>query len=113
MTERGAQHGDAATEILGNALRLYSDAKLLFENGRFASCASLSVLAIEELAKFMGTIGAQFRSRRARDAALDLAHLDGVAKMRLHSVSSCNPTSASCGGNNRCTGSRVQGAGRP
>jgi len=26
MTERGAQHGDAATEILGNALRLYSDA---------------------------------------------------------------------------------------
>jgi len=233
MTERGAQHGDAATEILGNALRLYSDAKLLFENGRFASCASLSVLAIEELAKFMGMIGAQplpvrswrshadkqvgsasfllrkryqaalrevleetgaadpdadyrrladmeyrddemalfesvlarivltgrsvgsreptlrnrsgqaarvlrrprrpgagpvnaiaghfradegssqFRSRRARDAALDLAHLDGVAKMRLHSVSSCNPTSASCGGNNRCTGSRVQGAGRP
>jgi len=59
MTERGAQHGDAATEILGNALRLYSDAKLLFENGRFASCASLSVLAIEELAKFMGMIGAQ------------------------------------------------------
>src|SRR6266481_7645692 len=54
MTERGAQHGDAATEILGNALRLYSDAKLLFENGRFASCASLSVLAIEELAKFRG-----------------------------------------------------------
>ena len=40
MTERGAQHGDAATEILGNALRLYSDAKLLLENGRFASCAS-------------------------------------------------------------------------
>ena len=234
MTERGAQHGDAATEILGNALRLYSDAKLLFENGRFASCASLSVLTIEELAKFMEMIGAQplpvrswrshpdkhvgsasfllrkryqaalrevleetgaadpdadyrrladmeyrddemalfesvlarivsdgslgrfsrahvketdrvkqlgfyvdlddqirflstpsqvtselakgssqFRSRRARDAALDLAHLDGVAKMRLHSVSSCNPTSASCGGNNRCTGSRVQGAGRP
>ena len=37
MTERGAQHGDAATEILGNALRLYSDAKLLFENERFAS----------------------------------------------------------------------------
>ncbi len=55
----------------------------------------------------------QFRSRRARDAALDLAHLDGVAKMRLHSVSSCNPTSASCGGNNRCTGSRVQGAVGP
>ena len=59
MTERGAQHGDAATEVLGNALRLYSDAKLLFENERFASCASLSVLAIEELAKFMGMIGAQ------------------------------------------------------
>jgi AbiV family abortive infection protein len=59
MTERGAQHGDAATEVLGNALRLYSDAKLLFENGRLASCASLSVLAIEELAKFMGMIGAQ------------------------------------------------------
>jgi AbiV family abortive infection protein len=59
MTERAVQHGDAATEILGNALRLYSDAKLLFENGRFASCASLSVLAIEELAKFMGMIGAQ------------------------------------------------------
>jgi hypothetical protein len=55
MTERGAQHG----EILGNALRLYSDAKLLFENGRFASCASLPVLAIEELAKFMGMIGPQ------------------------------------------------------
>ena len=40
MTELAAQLGDAATEILGNALRLYSDAKLLFENGRFASCAS-------------------------------------------------------------------------
>src|SRR5882762_58932 len=41
------------------AAALQRDAKLLFENGRFASCASLSVLAIEELAKFMGMIGAQ------------------------------------------------------
>lgn len=48
------QADNAATEILSNALRLYRDAKLLFEHERYASSASLSVLAIEELAKFMG-----------------------------------------------------------
>jgi hypothetical protein len=49
----------AATEILGNALRLYGDARLLFDHERYASCASLSVLAIEELTKFMALAGFQ------------------------------------------------------
>jgi AbiV family abortive infection protein len=49
----------AATEILGNALRLYGDARLLFDHERYATCASLSVLAIEELAKFMALAGFQ------------------------------------------------------
>jgi AbiV family abortive infection protein len=50
---------DAATETLGNAIRLYRDATLLFAHERYASCASLSVLAIEELAKFMALAGFQ------------------------------------------------------
>ena len=54
---------DAATEFLGNSLRLYSDAHLLFRNERYASCASLSVLALEELAKFMALAGYQPLSR--------------------------------------------------
>lgn len=49
----------AATETLANALRLHLDAKLLFENERYPSCASISVLAIEELAKFMALSGCQ------------------------------------------------------
>src|SRR5687768_3924744 len=49
----------AATETLANALRLYRDAKLLFEHERFPSCASLSILAIEEMAKFMDLAGYQ------------------------------------------------------
>src|SRR6267142_5530709 len=127
--------------ILGNALRLY-DEMALFESvlarilsdgslGRFSRAHVKETDRVKQLGfyvdlddqiRFLSTPSqvtselskgsSQFRSRRARDAALDLAHLDGVAKMRL-SVSSCNPTSASCGGNNRCTGSRVQGAGRP
>jgi hypothetical protein len=32
MMERGAQHGNAATEIRANALRLYSGARLLFHS---------------------------------------------------------------------------------
>ena len=50
---------NAATEILANALRLYGDVQLLFEHKRYASSASLSVLAIEELAKFLGLVGFQ------------------------------------------------------
>ena len=50
---------DTATETLRNALRLYTDARLLFEHGRYASCAALSVLAIEELAKFIALAGFQ------------------------------------------------------
>jgi len=53
------QAADAATETLGNAIRLYRDASLLFTHDRYASCASLSVLAIEELAKFMALAGFQ------------------------------------------------------
>jgi AbiV family abortive infection protein len=48
---------EAATATLANAIRLYIDAKLLFANERYASCASLAVLAVEELAKFMNLIG--------------------------------------------------------
>lgn len=48
---------DAATATLANVIRLYSDAKLLFANERYASCASLAVLAVEELAKFMNLTG--------------------------------------------------------
>ncbi len=53
------QADNAATATLGNALRLYRDAKLLFEHERYASSTSLSVLAIEELAKFMALAGFQ------------------------------------------------------
>lgn len=53
------QAANAATETLGNAIRLYRDAKLLLAHDRYASCASLSVLAIEELAKFMALAGFQ------------------------------------------------------
>jgi AbiV family abortive infection protein len=49
----------AATEILGNAIRLYSDAKLLFTHERYPTCTSLSILSIEELAKFMALTGLQ------------------------------------------------------
>ena len=57
------QVADAATEILSNATRLYGDARLLFDHERYASCASLSVLAIEELAKFMALTGFQALQR--------------------------------------------------
>jgi AbiV family abortive infection protein len=50
---------NSATEVLGNALRLYLDAKLLFEHERYPSCVSLSILAMEELAKFMALAGYQ------------------------------------------------------
>lgn len=49
----------AATAILGNAIRLYSDAKLLFTHERYATCTSLSILSIEELAKFLALAGLQ------------------------------------------------------
>jgi len=55
----GFKSEDAATEILANACRLYQDAVLMLEHDRFASCASLSVLAVEEVAKFMGMIGVE------------------------------------------------------
>lgn len=48
---------EAATATLANAIRLYLDAKLLFANERYASCTSLAVLSIEELAKFMNLAG--------------------------------------------------------
>jgi AbiV family abortive infection protein len=54
---------NAATETLGNALRLFRDARLLFKNERYPSCVSISVLAIEELAKFMALVGYQPLSR--------------------------------------------------
>lgn len=57
--EKPGEPVDSATEVLGNALRRYRDAKLLFEHGRYPSCVSLSVLAIEELAKFMALAGYQ------------------------------------------------------
>jgi hypothetical protein len=50
---------DAATETLANVIRLYRDSRLLFEHERYASCASLAVLALEELAKFMALAGFQ------------------------------------------------------
>jgi AbiV family abortive infection protein len=39
------------TLILGNATRLLNDARLLVENGRFASAFALAVLGIEEIGK--------------------------------------------------------------
>jgi AbiV family abortive infection protein len=50
---------DPAIEVLSNALRLACDSRLLFNNGRFPSSASLAVLAIEEFAKFMSLAGFQ------------------------------------------------------
>jgi AbiV family abortive infection protein len=50
---------DPAIEVLSNALRLACDSRLLFNNGRYPSSASLAVLAIEEFAKFMSLAGFQ------------------------------------------------------
>lgn len=50
--ERARLHA-AATAVLANALRLYRDAVLLLKEERHASCLSVSVLAAEELAKFL------------------------------------------------------------
>jgi AbiV family abortive infection protein len=49
----------AAQAILANVLRLYADALLLLNNDRFASCLSISILAAEELAKFLSLIEMQ------------------------------------------------------
>jgi AbiV family abortive infection protein len=42
---------DRRTEIVANAARLLGDAKLLSDNGRFASAFALAVLGLEELGK--------------------------------------------------------------
>jgi AbiV family abortive infection protein len=63
LSAQPLQSTDAATETLGNAIRLFRDARLLFTHERYASCASLSVLAIEELAKFMALAGFQALQR--------------------------------------------------
>ena len=60
MTEdEGEKLHAAAQAVLENTLRLYRDAKLMLENERFASCLSLSVLAAEELAKFLSLVELQ------------------------------------------------------
>ena len=53
------QPQSAATAILENVIRLRGDALLLFKNERYGSCLSLSVLAAEELAKFLSLVGMQ------------------------------------------------------
>jgi AbiV family abortive infection protein len=50
---------DTPTEILSNALRMYRDAKLLLNHDRYASATAISILAIEEMAKFMSLAGFQ------------------------------------------------------
>jgi AbiV family abortive infection protein len=54
FAEKYGLEDDAAIELLANAIRLFQDAVLLYENGRYASARSLAVLALEEAAKFMG-----------------------------------------------------------
>jgi AbiV family abortive infection protein len=49
----------AGQAVLENTLRLYRDAQLLLKNERFASCLSVSVLAAEELAKFLSLLELQ------------------------------------------------------
>jgi AbiV family abortive infection protein len=39
--------------IMLNAQRLHSDAKLLLDNGRYASAVALAVIAIEEVGKLL------------------------------------------------------------
>ena len=56
---RNTLHEDAATALLGNAISLYNDARLLFDNTRYPTCTSLSILSVEELAKFMALVGLQ------------------------------------------------------
>lgn len=58
MDERTRLRG-AATAVLANALRLYRDAVLLLKEERHASCLSISVLAAEELAKFLSLVKLQ------------------------------------------------------
>lgn len=62
VDERARLH-EAATAVLGNALQLYRDAVLLLKEERHASCLSVSVLAAEELAKFLSLVGLQCLKR--------------------------------------------------
>lgn len=39
--------------VRDNAFRLYGDAVLLFENERYASSIAMSILAIEEVGKYL------------------------------------------------------------
>lgn len=49
----GSTESAAIAEARFNSGRLYEDAKLLFEAGRWATCISLSILACEEAGKFV------------------------------------------------------------
>jgi AbiV family abortive infection protein len=42
----------AQTKLADNARRLFQDARLLYENGRYASSTALSILSIEEVGKY-------------------------------------------------------------
>jgi AbiV family abortive infection protein len=48
---------EEATPLLRNSLRLFKDAKLLFDNERYPSAAVLAILSFEELGKFLAEIG--------------------------------------------------------
>jgi hypothetical protein len=48
---------DVATVLLKNSLRLFADAKLLYDNKRYPSAAALGVLCIEEFGKFITFLG--------------------------------------------------------
>lgn len=63
MEDERTRRVAAATAVLGNALRLYRDAGLLLKEERYASCLSVSVLAAEELAKFLNLAGLQSLKR--------------------------------------------------
>lgn len=52
----------ADVAILDNSLRLYRDAKLLFDHGRYASSTALAILSLEEFGKFLDHIGLAGRS---------------------------------------------------
>jgi AbiV family abortive infection protein len=79
-TERTRLHA-AAQAVLENALRLYRDATLLLKEERYASCLSLSVLAAEELAKFLNLVGLQ--SLRRSEWRLHQAKHVGTASFLL------------------------------
>jgi AbiV family abortive infection protein len=63
----GAADGVSLEAILQNAARLLDDARLLYDNQRFASATALAILTMEEMGKYFIVKWASGRGSAARD----------------------------------------------